>query len=120
MKIKLTLTLTLALTLLCKILVSQDLIDSTIMVAHFHLDYAVNDYVLTENQESQLDSFCKNINLAVGQFELNGYADNQGSDQYNFELSQKRNAEVRNFLANQNIIPERIITKQSRRKKHSS
>jgi len=43
MKIKLTLTLTLALTLLCKILVSQDLIDSTIMVAHFHLDYAVND-----------------------------------------------------------------------------
>jgi len=109
MKIKLTLTLTLALTLLCKILVSQDLIDSTIMVAHFHLDYGVNDYVLTENQESQLDSFCKNINLAVGQFELNGYADNQGSDQYNFELSQKRNAEVRNFLANQNIIPERII-----------
>ena len=80
-------------------------------IASLSLDYKVGTYILTDLQLIQLDSIYEVITSEV-HIELNGYADNQGSDSANLLLSEKRNNHIMEYFTNKGVDSNRI-TKNS-------
>jgi outer membrane protein OmpA-like peptidoglycan-associated protein len=78
----------------------------------FSLYFDFDKYYLTSRAVTQMDSFFrtnKNIIRSI-QFELKGYCDNRGTDNYNNILSEKRVATVKNYLLKKGINIEFIIS----------
>jgi outer membrane protein OmpA-like peptidoglycan-associated protein len=77
----------------------------------FSVYFDFDRYDLTKKALSQLDSFCrKNKNsIPLSEFDIKGYCDNKGSDNYNFNLSDKRVATVKKYLLKKGMNIEFII-----------
>ncbi|HEY6064154.1 MAG TPA: OmpA family protein, partial [Chitinophagaceae bacterium] len=69
-------------------------------------------YALTKKALKQLDSFCRENKNSIGhpEFEIKGYCDNRGTDNYNNILSGKRVATVKKFLLKRGMNTEFIIS----------
>ena len=78
----------------------------------FSIYFDFDKYDLNKKALTQLDSFCRKNKNATGhfEFELKGYCDNRGSDNYNYKLSDKRVATVKKFLQKWGMNIEFIIS----------
>lgn len=77
----------------------------------FSVYFEFDKYSLTKKAMTQLMSFCQeNKNsIAHTEFELRGYCDNRGTDNYNFRLSEKRVSTVKSFLLKHGMNIELMI-----------
>ena len=79
-----------------------------IEVASINIDYPVGAYHLTEFHKSQLDTLYDSV-TAQSKIELNGYADNQGDQSFNLQLSRNRNEQIKQYFVSKGVKPSLII-----------
>ena len=60
--------------------------------------FAQNSYVLTDDAKKSLDT------VQAGEYDINGYASPEGTNEYNMQLSKRRAEAVADYLANKGII----------------
>jgi outer membrane protein OmpA-like peptidoglycan-associated protein len=73
--------------------------------------FATNSAELTDEGRQTLDVVAKALNdqkLATFNFVLEGHADPRGTADWNQRLSEERAESVRQYLASQNVSPERL------------
>jgi len=87
---------------------AQALLDSTVVIDQLHVDYAVNQFLLSTEQQLQIDQFLDQKYLNDLSVNLQGYADNDGSEAFNLELSQKRNQHLAHYLNEKGISSQSI------------
>ena len=79
-------------------------------VASINIHYSVGSYDLTRFHIFQLDSTLDSV-TAQSKIELNGFADNQGNQKFNLELSKNRNEQIKQYYISKGIDPDIIISK---------
>jgi outer membrane protein OmpA-like peptidoglycan-associated protein len=77
----------------------------------FSVYFDFDRYDLTKKAWSQLDSFYRKNKKSIGhlEFDIKGYCDNRGTDNYNFILSDKRVATIKNYLLKRGMNTEFVI-----------
>ena len=64
--------------------------------------FAQNSYVLTDDAKKSLDT------VQAGEYDINGYASPEGTDEYNMQLSKRRAEAVANYLTNKGIAIKNV------------
>ena len=75
------------------------------------LYFAFDDSSLTPRSIKQLQIVAKILIDGKGKLDIAGHTDDQGSEQYNLELSRRRAEAVRQVLIEQGVSPDQITTK---------
>ncbi len=74
--------------------------------------FETNQFELLGKSTSELDHLVSYlINNPLIQIEISGHTDNEGAENYNLQLSQKRAASVGNYLRSHGIHPQRVVEK---------
>jgi peptidoglycan-associated lipoprotein len=74
-----------------------------------HFEY--NSYALSSDMQDQLRANAEWIKAHQGiTIQIEGHCDERGSTEYNISLGQKRADTVREFLANEGIPPQSLVT----------
>jgi peptidoglycan-associated lipoprotein len=77
-----------------------------------NINYAFGSFDLLPESIVALDSLVELLNLnPTITVEIMAHTDHIGSDQFNFDLSQKRAQSVVNYLISKNINPKRLVAK---------
>jgi OmpA-OmpF porin, OOP family len=91
---------------------SDQVVIQNIKVAAAH--FVSNESYLTDYSKAKMDQLIEILN-SNPEYRINaiGYADSQGSDDYNIKLSQKRIETVINYLISRGIAKDRIISQKA-------
>jgi outer membrane protein OmpA-like peptidoglycan-associated protein len=78
----------------------------------FSVYFAFDRHELTKKAAVQLDSFCRKNKNSLGslEFEIKGYCDNRGTNNYNITLSEKRVSTIKKFLLKRGMNIEFMIS----------
>jgi outer membrane protein OmpA-like peptidoglycan-associated protein len=77
-----------------------------------NVQFAYNSDVLSKNSEPELMGLLRFLQQhPLAKIEIAGHTDDQGSDAYNFNLSQRRAVAVQQFLIDAGIAQERLVAK---------
>jgi len=81
---------------------AQEIIDSSELSGKLVINYAVNDYILTLTQKTQIDDFLSTHQFSDN-FIVSGHTDTDGTEIFNQMLSEKRSSELYNYLLRKGI-----------------
>lgn len=77
-----------------------------------NIRFEFDSYLLLNSSFPELDNVVKAlVKMPAWKLEIGGHADDQGSDEYNLQLSIKRAKEVADYLVNKGINPNKIVVK---------